>query len=96
MFDRERLRQAMGEFARTFLITFAPLAIAFWNGMHTGDTVVIPNYGTVRAFLTSAGSASVLAGLKAIAWYFTGTKVVPNHSSVGDTPGKTAVLIDDR
>lgn len=74
MFDREKLRQALSEFGHTFIITFVPLGITFWTGVSTGEKVVIPDYGTVRAFLTAAAGASALAGLKAAWWYLTGTK----------------------
>lgn len=73
-FDREKLRQAGQEFAFAFAVTFLPLALAFLQGVHTGDKIVVPDYGTVRAFVTAAAGSAAIAGLKAAVWYLTGTK----------------------
>jgi hypothetical protein len=94
-FNRERLMQAAQEFAHTFIVTFAPLALAFWNGIHTGDNVVIPDFGTVKAFLSAAGSASALAGAKGAWWFLTGTVVIkPRATRRGKGGDRTAVLVE--
>lgn len=72
--DREKFRQACVEFAHAFGVAFFPLAAAFWNGLHTGNKVVVPDYGTVRAFVTAAFGAAALAAIKGAWWYLTGTK----------------------
>lgn len=76
--DRERWRQAASEFGYAFVAVFVPLVIAFVNGLHTGDRIVVPDFGTVRAVVVAAFGSAALAGVKAGWWVLTGTKSKPD------------------
>lgn len=78
-FDRDKARQAVSEFAHTFLVLVAPAFFALAAGIRVGDggdqTTVLPNLSTVKAFVFAMIAAACLSALKAVWWFLTGTKV---------------------
>ena len=67
--DREKVRQAVEEFAYSFVVAFALSFGAFLSGLSE-----LPNMGEAKAAGAAAVTAGIVAVGKAVVWFFTGTK----------------------